>query len=138
MSVNLTGTVYWASTVKPNVKSGKYQYDLGNLTDEDVSKLERVGLGPKVNDKGDERGKFITAKSDYPIKVMNQDREILNILVGNGSKVWTPIDPVPYTKHGGGIMAGAGPLMVLELVEYKPKESLESAEFDESEFEEID
>ncbi len=57
--------LYWPSLYTVNPTSNKFQVDLVNLNAKQVEKLE--GLGVEVKSKDDERGFFITCKSNYEI-----------------------------------------------------------------------
>lgn len=83
--VAIKATAFWASLKETNKLSGKYQVDLGQLSDQAVELLQSMGI--KVKDKGDDRGKFITAKSQSPIKAYDTDGDELHEAVGNGSKL---------------------------------------------------
>jgi hypothetical protein len=83
--VAIKATAFWASLKETNKLSGKYQIDLSQLSDQAVDLLQSMGM--KVNDKGDERGKFITAKSKNPIRAYDTDGDEIHESVGNGSKL---------------------------------------------------
>jgi hypothetical protein len=82
----VNSTVFWPFLSKVNDMSGKFQVDLGCLSDAAVGALEMAGLG--VKNKGDDRKNFITVKSNYPIRVFDTltKDEIEGSLVGNGSE----------------------------------------------------
>jgi len=83
--VPVAATIYWANLNRKNEMSGKYQVDLGNLSEKAVNALEMLGIS--VNNKGDDRGNFITVKSNYPIdpEFANSD-PVDSGMVGNGTK----------------------------------------------------
>lgn len=83
--VPVAATLYWANLDRVNEMSGKYQVDLGNLSEKAVNALEMLGLA--VNNKGDDRGSFITVKSNYPIEpeFVNSDA-VDSGMIGNGTK----------------------------------------------------
>ena len=67
VSVDLDNvTLFWASLSEKNQMSGKYQVDLCQLSPDQVSTLEDIGVN--VRTKGDDKGYFVTAKSaNFPI-----------------------------------------------------------------------
>lgn len=83
--VPVAATIYWANLNRKNEMSGKYQVDLGNLSEKAVNALEMLGIS--VNNKGDDRANFITVKSNYPIdpEFANSD-PVDSGMVGNGTK----------------------------------------------------
>lgn len=83
--VVIKATAFWACLKETNKLSGKYQVDLGQLSSQAVELLQSMGI--KVNDKGDERGKFITTKSQSPIKAYDTDGDEMHEAIGNGSKL---------------------------------------------------
>lgn len=97
--VPVAATVYWANLNKINEMSGKYQVDLGNLSEKAVNALEMLGVN--VNNKGDDRGDFITVKSTYPI-----DPEFVNTdavdsgMIGNGTKANVAISYYDWEFRG--------------------------------------
>lgn len=85
----VAGTFYWCSFAKPNEMSGKYQFDLGNLSDKAVKALEDMGLSVKNKE---DRGYYITFKSTMPIESVDEAGNVITSregeithLVGNGS-----------------------------------------------------
>ena len=81
--IPVKGTVYWANLSSKNAMSGKYQFDLGNLSSAAVNALEERGMKPR--NKGDEKEDFITIKSKHPIRAFNTSGDEIGCLVGNGS-----------------------------------------------------
>lgn len=81
---SIKATIFWAYLDRENGLSGKYQADYGQLSDAAVEHLEELGVS--VKDKGDDRGKFITSTSQYPIYAYDKDGERITDPVGNGSK----------------------------------------------------
>lgn len=80
----IKGTVYWANLASKNSMSGKYQFDLCNLSSAAVSALEERGMKPR--NKGDEKENFITIRSTHPIRALNTSGDEIGCLVGNGSQ----------------------------------------------------
>ena len=71
-------TLYWAQTNQVNDLSGKYQVNLGQLSEKAVEALTANGID--VKNKGDEQGYFITVKSANPIKVLKTIRVLKTIM----------------------------------------------------------
>ena len=82
--IAINATVYWANLQTKNELSNKYQVDLGGLSPAAVQALEERGL--TVKNKQDERGDFITVKSNNPMKAYDTHGEEIGALVGNDSK----------------------------------------------------
>ena len=81
----VNAVTYWACLSTLNELSGKYQVDLSGLSDNAVNALRAEGL--TVRNKEDDRGNFITVKSNNPIKAYDVHGDEIGCLVGNGSKV---------------------------------------------------
>jgi ATP phosphoribosyltransferase len=65
--------------------SGKYQVDVSKLSSKAVEVLSSMGIA--VRNKGDDRGNYVTVKSNNPIKpVFSATDEVYSSLIGNGSK----------------------------------------------------
>ena len=118
-------TLYWASLNEPNTMSGKYQVDLCQLSDDQVAKLEDIGVN--VRTKGDDRGYFITAKSaKFPITPYTKDGSVFEGMVANGSKAnvkaeayeWTH---APTKRSGWAVGIKIGGLQITDLIEYTPQ-----------------
>ena len=111
-------TIFWAFLDTPNEMSGKYQVDLAGLSPKQVDKLEDMGI--KVNNKDDDRGFFITAKSQkYPIKAYDMDGDEIFDKVGNGSMADVVIAPYAWEFKGKkGVGVGVSALSITELNVY--------------------
>ena len=81
--IKLNADVYWAQLNKINDMSGKYQVNLCNLSDKAVAALEEMGIS--VLEK-EEMGKYITCKSNKPIRAFDTDGEEIDDLIGNKSR----------------------------------------------------
>jgi hypothetical protein len=124
--------VFWANLNKENEMSGKFQYDLANLSGPAVAKLSELGI--KVRNKGDERGDFVTSKSLYPIKTTDKDGLALDpgVLVGNGSKATAAIRVISgENSFGHQVFVETFKLQINDLIEYKSP-AAEEATLDES------
>lgn len=115
--------IFWASLNEVNKLSGKYQVDLSNLSKEAVKTLMEMGINVKNDPKKPDQGFFVTAKSKlYPITAVDENGNLLNVKIANGSKAVALIKPYPYTFQGKkGVGVGVSKLIVKELIEYKPE-----------------
>lgn len=121
--------LYWASVHNVNDLSGKYQVDLANLTPSQIEACEGDDLSVRTNDTKPEMGTFITAKSKYPILVVDKDGNQITDNVGNGSRADVIWDTYSWKfKNKTGTSMSIKKIVVTELVGY---------EVDESEVEEV-
>ena len=70
-NINLKCQLYWPNLTMKNQLADKYTVDLALLSDEAVTALEDMGL--KVNNKGDDRGYYITCKSNNKYRAFQPD-----------------------------------------------------------------
>lgn len=78
--------LYWASVHTPNSMSNKYQVNLTNLSPERIQWFEDNGMEVRTKENQPEMGTFYTAKSNYPIVVLDEDGDLTEEEVGNGSR----------------------------------------------------
>jgi hypothetical protein len=128
--ITVNTTIYWANLATKSGLSGKYQVDLGQLSEGAVEALQQRGIQartkPPEPDKPD-KGKFITCKSENPIRAYNTAGDEISALVGNGSiaKVavgyydWT--NPAGKTGRSGSILK----LIVTELEVYESVDDMD-------------
>ena len=121
-------TLYWAFLTEKNDLSDKYQVDLCNLTDQQVEKLEDLGL--VVRNKGDDRGNFLTAKSArYPITPYTTSGDEIHDKVANGSKASVLFDTYDWNfKNKTGVSMAVKKLIVTDLIAYESEVSEEDVE----------
>ena len=141
-NVNLKCQLYWPNLTMKNQLANKYTVDLALLSDEAVTALEDMGL--KVNNKGDERGYYITCKSNNKYRAFKLDGEELlikgrtplddeddpdmGVIVANGSeaKCLVGFYDWEYMKK-----KGRSPtlrrMVISNVVEYEPEMNLEEA-----------
>lgn len=117
----IKGTLYWANLTTPSKKSGKFQYDLGNLSGTAVKVLNEAGANVRFDDSG-MKGYFITPKSIHPIPYVNADNEDLTgVTVGNGSQATALVKVVPYTNNfGKQVAVNTMKLVITDLIVYEP------------------
>ena len=125
MATSVNATMFWAQLNRKNDLSDKYQVDLGQLSDKAVDALEAQGL--TVHDKGDERGSFITCKSNYPIKAQATDGEdVSDFAFGNGTTCVAGLTTYDWKFKGkAGVSANVGKLVIKEFVEYEGAEAMQ-------------
>lgn len=116
--IKVKAKLFWANLAKENEMSGKFQVDVGDLSPAAVKALETLGLD--VRTKGDDRGFFLTCKSNHPIKAYNEDgSEIVGKLVGNGSEAVVVIGSYAWQfKNKKGTSASLKKLTITNLVEF--------------------
>ena len=118
--LKLKATVYWASLNRKNEMADAYTVDLCNLSDKAVAALEEMGISVLENlEKKPEQGKYITCKSQRPIKAFDTDNDEITEDVGNGSKAICMIGTYAWTyKNKKGVSPSLKKLVVTDLVEY--------------------
>ena len=118
--VKIKATTMWANLTEVNEMSGKYQVDLCNLSPAAVKALEAMGLEVKkgTGDK-EEKGYFITCKSQNPIKPVDAAGDAVTDRVGNGSEVNAVIGAYSWTwKNKKGTSPSLKKLIITNLVKY--------------------
>ena len=118
--------LFWPALYERNKLSGKFQVDLANLTEDQVSKIESAGVN--VRSKDDERGFFVTCKSkNYEITPYDKNGDVIgkDVLVGNGSRADIMVKPYSWKSPTGqsGISLGIAKLVVTDLNRYVPEEA---------------
>lgn len=112
-------TIYWAFLTRRNEMSNKYQVDISQLTQKQVEGLAAMGI--EVANKGDDRGFYVTCKSEYSIDAYDTDGSLLRgDTVGNGSKADVVVTPYEWSwKNKKGVSLGVNKLVITELEEYE-------------------
>lgn len=122
--------LYWPSLYAVNPTSNKFQVDLVNLNAKQVEKLESLGI--EVKSKDDERGFFVTCKSNYEIVPHDTNGDALprDIKVGNGSRGSVMVKPYAWKGPTGnkGVSLGIAKLIVTDLKKYIQSEEAEDVE----------
>jgi hypothetical protein len=118
--LKIKATVYWASLNRKNEMADAYTVDLCNLSDKAVAALEDMGISVQENlDKKPEQGKYITCKSQRPIKAFDTDGDEIVEDIGNGSKAICMIGSYAWTyKNKKGVSPSLAKLVVTDLVAY--------------------
>jgi hypothetical protein len=119
--VKIKCDVYWAQLNKKNEMADAYQVSLCNLSDAAVKALEDMGISVHEKEKSPEMGKYITCKSQKPIKAFDTDGDEIDAdtLIGNGSKAKAMIGAYEWSyKNKKGISPTLAKLVVTDLVEY--------------------
>ena len=88
----ISGKAYWTKLNRKDEYSDKYQLDVGDLSDK--SKEVLASHGVKLKNKNDDRGEFITARTQYLVPVIDSDKKSIDrdTLIGNGSSVRVKVD----------------------------------------------
>ena len=118
--LKLKADVYWASLNRKNEMADAYTVDLCNLSDKAVAALEDMGISVQENlEKKPEQGKYITCKSQRPIKAFDTDNDEIVEDIGNGSKAICMIGSYSWTyKNKKGVSPSLAKLVITDLVEY--------------------
>jgi hypothetical protein len=118
--LKLKADVYWASLNRKNEMADAYTVDLCNLSDKAVAALEDMGISVQENlAKKPEQGKYITCKSQRPIKAFDTDGDEIDGDVGNGSKAVCMIGTYDWRyKNKSGRSPSLAKLVITDLVEY--------------------
>lgn len=132
--IKIKAKAMWANLYKPNEMSGKFQLDLCELSDAAVRALEDMGLTVRQDANKPEKGFFITAKSNHPIRAYDKNgNELKEVAVGNGSELTASISYFDWKfKNKTGRSASPVKLVVDQLVQYEAegKEVVEETEDD--------
>ena len=120
--VKIKCDVFWAQLNKKNEMSDAYQVNLCNLSDQAVKALEDMGISVLENkEKKPEMGRYITCKSQKPIKAFDEDNQEIDsdVSIGNGSKAKAMITAYEWTyKNKKGVSPSLYKLVITDLVEY--------------------
>lgn len=120
--VKMKCDIYWAQLSKKNEMSDAYQVNLCNLSDQAVKALEDMGISVLENkEKKPEMGKYITCKSQKPIRAYDEDGQEIDsdVSIGNGSKAKAMITGYEWTyKNKKGVSPSLSKLVVTDLIEY--------------------
>lgn len=119
-SVKIKCDVFWAQLNKVNDMSGKFQLNLCNLSDAAVSALEELGISVlEDKEKKADMGRYITCKSEKPMKAFDVDGDEITENIGNGSKAKALISSYSWTyKNKKGVSPSLKKLVVTDLIEY--------------------
>jgi len=121
--VKIKADVMWAYLDRQNEMSGKYQVDLCNLSDAAVNALEEMGLTVRQKD---DKGYFITCKSNNPIKAFDKNGDIIDgISIGNGSKAEALVGFYEWRyQKKEGVSPSLKKLVITEIQTYEDAESV--------------
>ena len=116
--LKIKADVYWAKLNRKNEMADAYTVDLCNLSDKAVAALEEMGISVQENlEKKPEQGKYITCKSQKPIKAFDTDNDEIVEDVGNGSKAICMIGSYAWTyKNKKGVSPSLSKLVITDLV----------------------
>jgi len=116
--LKIKATVNWAFLNRKNEMADAYTVDLCNLSDKAVAALEEMGISVQENlEKKPEQGKYITCKSQKPIKAFDTDNDEIVEDVGNGSKAICMIGSYAWTyKNKKGVSPSLAKLVITDLI----------------------
>lgn len=120
--IPVNGDIYWANLTTTNTMSGKYQFDLCNLSDKAVEALEQMGIRVRNEpEKRPDQGSYVTMKSKNPIRFYNTSGDQLDCLVGNGSTATVRIGYYDWSNPAGqkGRSASCQKMTIKDLVVYE-------------------
>ena len=121
-AIKIKADVFWCQHDKVNDMSGKFQLNLCNLSDAAVAAFEDMGISVQIGeDKKADMGKYITCKSEKPIRVYDTDGDELaaGVQIGNGSKAKALVGSYDWTyKNKKGVSPALRKLVITDLVEY--------------------
>jgi hypothetical protein len=140
-TTNINCKLYWPKLTVTD-DSGKYSVDLAGLSDSAVAWFEDSGI--KVNNKGDDRGNYITCRSKNKMRAFNIDRSEISLkgrtplssdddpesgsIVANGSTATCLVGYYDWEYKG---KKGRSPslkrMVISDLIEYAPEMNLEDA-----------
>jgi hypothetical protein len=130
--ITINTTIYWANLATKNELSGKYQVDLGSLSDAAVEALQQRGIDvknkPSSGEDAVDKGNYITCKSESPIKAYNTAGDEISELVGNGSTAKAAIGYYDWEfQKKKGRSPSILKLIITELEVYESVDSLDVA-----------
>lgn len=116
--LKIKATVNWAFLNRKNEMADAYTVDLCNLSDKAVAALEEMGISVQENlEKKPEQGKYITCKSQKPIKAFDTDNDEIVEDIGNGSKAICMIGSYAWTyKNKKGVSPSLAKLVITDLI----------------------
>jgi hypothetical protein len=118
--LKIKADVYWASLSRKNELADAYTVDLCNLSDKAVAALEEMGISVQENaEKKPEQGRYITCKSQRPIKAFDTDGDDIVEDIGNGSKAICMIGSYDWRyKNKSGRSPSLTKLVITDLVAF--------------------
>ena len=114
------GKAHWAKLNRVDQMSNKYQMDIGSLSAGMIEKLKLHNV--KIKNKGDDRGDFVTARSQFEVVLWDKNNQAMDLKtnIGNGSDVKVRVTfnkNHPMVEEKGTAMY-LQKVKVLNLVEY--------------------
>jgi len=110
--------LHWPFLNKPNDMSGKYQVDIGKLSSKAVDALSAMSI--QVRNKGDDRGNYVTVKSNHPITPAFSGMDAVDsALIGNGTLANAALKPYHWDFKGKkGVSPSLAKLLITEVAVY--------------------
>jgi hypothetical protein len=118
--LKIKADIYWACLNRKNELADAYTVDICNLSDKAVAALEDMGISVHENAaKKPEQGRYISCKSQRPIKAFDADGIEIIEDVGNGSKAVCMISAYQWSfKAKKGVSPSLVKLVITDLVEF--------------------
>lgn len=117
--LKIKADVYWAQLNRKNEMSDAYQVTLCNLSDKAVAALEDMGISVLSNENKPDQGKYISCKSQRPIKAFDSDGIEIIEDIGNGSKAVCLITGYHWQyKNKKGVSPSLAKLVITDLVAF--------------------
>lgn len=109
--------LWWPFLAKKNELAEKYTVDISQLSKAHIKAIKKLGLSERVRTKEDDRDMFMTCKSNFPPKVMDNNKVDVDPLnVGNGTVADVKVQA--YDGKYPGLFAGIAAIKITDLVEY--------------------
>ena len=116
-STVVEATLFWPFLTKKNEMAGKFTVDLSKLDKTTIKAITDIGLGERVRTKNDDRGMFVTCKTNFPPKVVDMaGMDVDGSVVGNGTTANVKVQA--YDGKYPGLFAGFNIVQVIDMVEY--------------------
>ena len=117
-AIKLKADLFWCQHTKVNDMSGKFQVNLCNLSDAAVEALEDMGISVQIGEeKKADMGRYITCKSEKPMRVFDTENDEITEAIGNGSKAKALVSSYSWTyKNKKGVSPSLAKLVITDLV----------------------
>ena len=116
-STVVEATLFWPFLTKKNEMAGKFTVDLGKLDKATMKAIKDIGLGERIRTKDDDRGMFVTCKTNFPPKVVDMSgMDVDGSIVGNGTTANVKVQA--YDGKYPGLFAGFNIVQVIDMIEY--------------------
>jgi hypothetical protein len=129
-AIKIKADIFWCQHNKVNDMSGKFQINLCNLSDAAVEALEEMGISVQTGeDKKADMGRYITCKSEKPIRVFDTDNDEITEAIGSKGKALVSTYSWTY-KNKKGVSPSLKKLVITDLVEYSATSGIDADDED--------